>query len=58
MIFKNHAGKSNALLMELIFHHEKFIHGKIFPRNQIPQAPHQKKFPEYVCILTNNQFYM
>ena len=44
--------------MEILFLHENVLHGKILPRNPIPQPPTQKKSPENVCILTNNQYYM
>ena len=36
--------------MENLFPHEKFLHGKILQRNQIPQILHQKKIPQKTFV--------
>ena len=46
--FLNNARKSCALFMEILFPHEKFLHGKILPRNPLPPThppPRGKKSP-------------
>ena len=43
--------------MEILFSHDKFLHGKILSRNpSSPPAPQEKT--ENVSLLPNNQYYL
>ena len=41
-VFLNNTGKSSDPFMEILFPHDKFLHGKTFPLYHLPQ---QKKHP-------------